>query len=205
MENGKCRMHGGKALRGMAVSGFKNGKHSKYMPHGLLGLYDEARKDERKLELDEEIALVDTRTNDVLGSIATGATADAWSGVRDICNQMIESRDNGLQMNVDQLMDELNELLDQKSSADRSWDIVMGLTDQRRKLVESQRKREIELRQMMPIADVMAVGKMLLDAVHRNVTDAKQLSAIQDDFSRTIRSAFGDRLSASAEIGELHQ
>lgn len=205
MDNGKCRMHGGKALKGVAVHNYKHGRHSKYMPAGLMNMYEEARADERRLELDEEIALVDTRMSDTLQSITAGATHEAWGDIRDLIDQLLDARDNGLPMNADALMDELKETVEQKFAADRSWGDLMQLTDTRRKLVESQRKREIELRQMMPIADVMAVGKLLLDSVRRNVTDAKQLTAIQEDFSRTIRTAFGDRLNALPNAGELYE
>lgn len=39
MPNGRCRMHGGKALAGIAWPSFKDGRHSKYLPAGLMGRY----------------------------------------------------------------------------------------------------------------------------------------------------------------------
>jgi hypothetical protein len=36
MRNGRCRQHGGLSLRGLAHPGFKHGRRSRYVPHGLI-------------------------------------------------------------------------------------------------------------------------------------------------------------------------
>src|SRR5579872_1667541 len=67
MPDGRCRMHGGKRLTGIAHPGLTaGGRFSKYRPARLADHYETARRDPELLSLRENIALLDSRLADVL-------------------------------------------------------------------------------------------------------------------------------------------
>lgn len=68
MANGRCRMHGGNQVRGLAHHAFKTGRYSK----ALLGLdtlrkdYEAARADVDLIALRDDLALLTARVNELL-------------------------------------------------------------------------------------------------------------------------------------------
>lgn len=67
MANGRCRIHGGASLGGIASPTFKTGRYSKVLPEALRYRYEVARDDEDLLSLRDEIALLDLRITELLG------------------------------------------------------------------------------------------------------------------------------------------
>ena len=67
MPNGRCRMHGGKSLGGIASPNFKHGGYSKFLPVRLGDNYQEAMADPELLALRDDIALLDARVHDLMG------------------------------------------------------------------------------------------------------------------------------------------
>ena len=61
-----CRMHAGRAAVGPAASQWKHGRYSKHMPTGLLEAFRERVNDPALLELESEIALLQTRLGALL-------------------------------------------------------------------------------------------------------------------------------------------
>ena len=82
MENGRCRMHGGKVPRGAELPQFAHGRYSKSMPDRLAERYEEALSDEERHDLRDEIALAETKIADLLASIERSADESlAWQDV----------------------------------------------------------------------------------------------------------------------------
>ena len=58
---------------------FKTGRYSKYLPDRLVERYEEALNDVELMRLDDEIALVDTKLQDVLERLhQDGEGPGAW-------------------------------------------------------------------------------------------------------------------------------
>jgi len=79
-----CRMHGGSSLSGVASPAWRHGRYSRYLPGGLRRRYERAAADQELLALRDEIALVDARSQELLGRIAAaeGDAAEAlWPSV----------------------------------------------------------------------------------------------------------------------------
>ena len=77
----------------------------------------------------------------------------------------------------------VNELLEQvESDPGAIWADVLGLIEQRRKLVESENRRLQVLQQMIPAASALLLIGLLEQVVKRHVTDPRQLAAISAEF-----------------------
>jgi len=77
---------------------------------------------------------------------------------------------------LDTRLSELLEHLDTDPGA--IWADVLGLIEQRRKLVESESRRLQVLQQMIPAENALLLIGLLERAVKRHVTDPRQLAAI---------------------------
>lgn len=145
MANGRCYMHGGKALVGTANPAFKTGRYSKYLPARLTERYHEALADTELLALRDEIAVLDARLSEVL------------------------AEDDPV-----------------------GWPDVVAIMEQRRKLVESERKRLVDMQQMITTEQAMLLIAAISDAVRRHVDDRTILAAISADVARIIGRSSGD-------------
>jgi galactokinase len=76
------------------------------------------------------------------------------------------------------------DLITQGHSDYRAWGELQSVLEQRRRLVESERKRQVEMQQMITSQQAMGLISAILESVKRNVTDRAALSAIQTDFIR---------------------
>jgi hypothetical protein len=184
MPNGKCYKHGGASLGGIASPTFKTGKYSKYMPERLLERYHEAVSDPQLLELDHEIALVDTRLADLLTRVDTGEAAKNWKEAREINDEIKEALLNENYGAVVIACSALDRLISPALNDYEAWNQLSALLDQRRKLVESQRKRMIEQQQFVTVEQALLLVTALVDSVKRNVADPKALQAISIDVAR---------------------
>lgn len=182
----RCRMHGGHALRGMANPAFKTGRYSEYIPERLLARYQEAASDTQLLELDHDIALVDARLSDLLGRADTGEAGKLWEKAQRANDDIRKALHNENYGGVMIASEELDRLIGDRLMDYQAWNEITSLLDQRRKLVESQRKRLIESQQMITSEQAMTFVVALTDIIRRNVTDRTTLNAISIEMSKLI-------------------
>lgn len=182
----RCRLHGGATLQGIASPTFKGGRYSKYIPARLSERYHEAVADPELLAQREEIALLDGRLADLLTHVDSGEAKTLWEQARKATDKMLrafESNDLG-SMHVGIL--ELDRLIGSGLADHEAWYEIHAVIDQRRKLAESERKRLIEMQQMVKADQAMALAGALLASVKANVTDRATLAAIQLEFNRLL-------------------
>ena len=77
----RCRMHGGRSLRGPAHPAFRSGRYSKVLPSRLLAQYRAAEKDPELTSLRGELALVDARLADLLTRVDSGESGAIWQAL----------------------------------------------------------------------------------------------------------------------------
>src|SRR5215216_2176358 len=93
MANGRCRMHGGRSPRGLAHPSFKTGRFSRSIPSRLSHSYEEALADPRKLELDNELALLICRNEELLATLHSGESSALWKRLRNAKREMDKARE----------------------------------------------------------------------------------------------------------------
>jgi len=153
----KCRIHGGVGMPAVINPNFQTGKYSKYLPARLAERYDIARDDTELLSMREELALVDTRLVDVLSRVEQGDAPDTLALISDALRGGEIERARAL-----------------AAGAAGDWAVwreVQSLVRERRALVESERKRLIELRQTVTVEQVMVLIGRLSALIERYVPD----------------------------------
>lgn len=184
MPNGRCKLHGGKSLGGMAAPALKHGRYSKYLPERMLDHYHQAAEDATLLELRADIALVDTRLADVLRRVDTGESGKLWTRAAETFENF-----RGAGQNVEQArlaLEQLGELLRRGQGDWAAWEEVSRLLEQRRRMVESERRYLVEQNQMISRDQAMLLIGALTTVIREHVTDRDTLTAISSDFNRLL-------------------
>lgn len=184
MTNGRCRIHGGKSLIGQASGTFQTGRYSKLLPARLAARYQEAKTDVDLLALRDEIALLDARMGDVLGTVDTGESSKIWKELQAVNGELqaaVLAKDNP---RVTKAVRSLSTLIDAGSADVEAWNDVYGLIDQRRRVVESERKRLVELQQVITSAQALTMMSVILSIIQTHVTERDVLAAISADFRK---------------------
>lgn len=182
----RCRMHGGRVPQGIGLTATLTGRYSKHLPTRLAARYHEAEADPDLLNLRGEISLTDTRLADVLARVDTGESGRLWRTLRETHTALIRARVDRDDAAVQVHMRALGDLIGKGFADTVAWSEIAGLIDQRRRLVESERKRLIDMQQMLTVERAMALLGAVVEVVRRHVTDPKALRAVAEDLTRLI-------------------
>lgn len=192
-----CYIHGGKSLRGIASPSFKHGRYSKAMPSRLLEKFNESQSDPRLLELAEDISLIDARLSDVLVRVDSGESGQLWQKLRATHDAMIKAKNEGDMMIMALKLNDLGQLIERGLGDYAAWAEVVRLLDQRRRFVESERKRMVEMQQMITSERAMVLLAVVVDTVRRHVTDRDTLAAISADIGKLVAHQVGGATGAN--------
>lgn len=189
MENGRCRLHGGLTPKGAALPQTKHGRYSKDLPTRLAGRFEQAMKDGELLKLNRELALLDTRVGEIIEELDTDGAGKmfallqkAWT---DYCGASSDKKQEAFHL-VDSLIT--------KGAEDwMRWQEVYSIVEQRRKVAESETKRQVQLKQMLTVSQAMTYLTAVVDLVKRHVTDEDALRAISRDITGLVVHQDGAR------------
>ena len=188
MQNGRCYWHGGPTPKGIASPNFKHGRYSKSIPERLSERYQESIKDPEILALREEVALTDARLTDLLSRVDTGESGVLWKTAQSVFFDFRSANASGDQDKMTVALTELNRILNLGVDDYKAWDEVGKTLEQRRKLVESERKRLVDMEQMITVERTMVLLSAVISVIRDNVTDRKTLRKISTDIGRLISS-----------------
>lgn len=179
-------MHGGSSPRGVAAHLFKTGRRSKFLPTRLAAQYKEALIDPDLVTLRDELALVDVRLNELLTRVDTGESGAAWAQLVKTVRELNVAVRAGKASEMAEALNELDAAVARGASDRGAWNDVMRIVEQRRKLAESERRRLVDLQQMITAEQLMTYTGALLALVKENVTDKTILSNIGAGVRRLV-------------------
>lgn len=185
-DNGRCRMHGANSRAGIAHHNFIDGRTSRRLPARMVAAYEAAQADPNLLELRNDIALVDARLSDVLSRVDSGEAGSLWKNARDA---MAQFQAAGADLaKAKSALAVLNDVLVRGAGDWEAWHEIGDLLDQRRRLIESERKRLTDMHQMIATERVMLLMGALANVIREHVDDKNVLNEISNDFSRILGS-----------------
>lgn len=189
MPNGRCRIHGGTSLAGIASPAFKTGRHSKYLPTRLVGRYEEAISDPDLMALRDDIGLLDTRIAGVVSALDTGESQEAWSALVSVALQLEEQWNTLLDEGeppegMERTVEHIVKLARQGLSEGYVWAEIRGLLKERSTLVTAEQKRLVDMQQYVTSEQAMTFVGALMASVKRHVSDPRALASIAADLTR---------------------
>jgi hypothetical protein len=196
----KCQSHGGKTPSGMASPHFKDGRHIRSLPTRLISNYQASLQDKDLLSLRYEIALIDTRTQELLGQIDAQESGRLWQVLKDNMSKFDsiqrraaslpdgEARKTELAREMSEVLSTIRQSIHHGAADWMIWQEISESLEMRRRLVESEQKRLVAMQVMVTSEQAMILVSALTAAVRKHVTDTKQLSSIQNEFIRLVGS-----------------
>lgn len=195
MANGRCRMHGGASLPpGPDHPRWRGGKHSKYwqvLPANLGERYEAALQDTELLALRDELALLDAFLQDALSRMDKGDVGALWIQLRELWAEFALARKSGDVGAMDRLLDDIGRLIQRGASDALARREVREMMDDRRRLAESERKREVEAQITLDLRTGQAFLLRVLASVETHVSDKRILAAIASDLRPLLAAPAG--------------
>ena len=190
-----CHIHGGKTPEGAALPQFKHGRYARSLPERLAGRYEEAAADPELLSLREDVALLDTRLSQLISRADTGESAEAWSRVQKALKDLRKAEVGGKPDRKREARFALEDAIEQGGRDIEVWAEIGDHLERRRKLTESERKRLIEMEQMVRADQAMSFVAAVVASVRRHVEEPKILAAISADIAALVHQdvSSGDR------------
>jgi hypothetical protein len=179
----RCRMHGGATPVGIASPNWKTGRYSKYLPQGLGELAYEASHDPELHNLRDLIAVYTARIQHLLGLVGTGASPERFKAIREAVHTLHEARTKA---QVQLQMGTLLRLVDDLEHDWMVWKDIDVAAGNMKKLMESERKRQIEMHALIPTARATDFAREIVLAVRDEVTDSAARARIHAKVEQII-------------------
>jgi hypothetical protein len=186
--NGKCNLHGGKSLSGIASPSLKHGKYSASIPTRLQGKYLESQSDPELLSMRQEVHLLDARLSDVLSRVDTGESGHIWSDLKAAAGELAQARRHGDTAGTAEALNTILDLIRSGHQDYAAWQDVRSLLEQRRRTVESERKRLQEMNQNITVEKAMLFVGAITGIIRAHVHDRDTLAAISNDLNGLLRT-----------------
>lgn len=177
MANGRCRMHGGNAKRGIASGTFKTGRFSKYLPGGYREAYEAAVNDPELLNMSDGLAVLYARFHELmrgLGNDVPGRKLGAeWRRFRNA-----QTRRDGPAMIASAAR--LDALIEGAAGRSAQWADIQQVLSQIAALTAQEQKRRVEMQGLMKVEKVADFARELLMIVRSEVADPGTWARVQD-------------------------
>ncbi|MEE8586282.1 MAG: hypothetical protein V3T83_15665 [Acidobacteriota bacterium] len=176
-----CSRHGGRTAFGTASGTFRHGRRSEHLPQGILSKYVDALRDPELLGLREEVALVDAFIADACGKLSHHEEPGLWAMLKKEFRQLEESRGDGEE--ILRRSGAIGAIIDSGFDELRAFESIGRHIDRRQRLVESERKRMLEMQQMVSIEQINVFMALLTSILHERITDRKVRQLISQDLA----------------------
>ena len=204
-----CYTHGGASPKGMGSASWKTGRYSKYVPTGLRERYEAEANDPELLALNDEIALMRSRLSILLEKIESAPdSGSTWKELRKNLRQFekvqraasnLEGTEREHKMHeVAQVFDDLRSAINRGVAEWAAWREIITLTDQVRKLTESEQKRRVAGEHILQMHDVMTLFDYTVNLINDIVSNPKERSQLSEGLYRLSRQMDGAKSLAGS-------
>jgi hypothetical protein len=164
----------------------RHGRYSKYLPSRLSGQYEAAKSDPALLELREDIALIDSRLSDLLQRVETGESGQVWKELGEAYRDLQDAMHAKNTVKTGEALQLIYALIVRGNDDYRAWTEIHEVIEQRRRLVESERKRIVESNSMISAENAMLMISALVDIIRRNINDKTILAKISSEVNLLV-------------------
>jgi len=196
LENGRCKVHGGMSLRGEAHPNYKHGRTSRYAPRDELGrLYERAKQDTDLRNLSDDLALVTAFINERLETLDTMGGIDFFKDIATTADKMRKAHANQDMDELYLLIAVLDGMANKGKDHLTQLDAIVKLIEQRRKLSDSQSKRENEERLYITTNQMMFILNSFIAVVFDHIHSAR----VKNEIYKAYEKLLSERLPASTD------
>lgn len=168
----RCAKHGANLeVAGPGNPAYKHGRYSKYMPPRLQERYQVALQDPTLLSSREDIALLDARLEDLLRRADTGEAGKTWEQLKQARVEVLQARSRRDAEGVQAAFQEILNLIQAGYADHLTWDDIRATVMDRNKLVRSEQRRLVDMRQMVTVDRLVVFVQVLAGVILEEVHD----------------------------------
>ena len=188
-----CKWHGGKTKRQVTremsrrdKSAIAEGRYHKNMPKEIVNSYARSLADPDLLNLTNEIALIDSRTSELIETLKDVPSPD-YPALLKRLDKLIRDCDD------EYLLSELETLREGFAGGharDSAWDKITDAIKTRVTIADAERKRRSDMQGYLTSKQVMQLAGQLIDMATQRITDADSMRAFAKDIKRVTGGHF---------------
>lgn len=196
----RCKYHGGASPRGIGHYNYKGKGFSRDLPTRLVDRFNEQLNDAELSSLRHHLALIDVRIGETLGKLDTGEATERWEQARLRVTEIRKALEESEHEKALTIAEQLEDLVRRSQADDFVWAAVQDLIAQRRKLADTEGRREAALRDSLKVDQAMAFVSTVTAILREEVQDQKVLTKIGLRLSETMQREQLPQLGAGDDI-----
>ena len=193
---GRCRLHGGESLRGVASPTFVHGQSSRYgsyLSTNMANDYELARLDPNLLNFADDVALLESLQKDALLRSQRGESEKTWKDALKIYRKMVDCERRQDEAGYRGFSNELESLLTSNVAKYAAQNEAVDLTMKKVKIANEERKRRVEVGQLILLSTVHDKMVTLLEGIKAALdkhTDSKTGRKVLMDSQDVLKTIF---------------
>jgi hypothetical protein len=152
-----------------------NDSYLPFIPKQYLSRYLEARANRELLSLEPSIRVIDLRITELMQRMDSGEHELNWRDAKQALSDYRSAVVLGNSQSQVRAIQELIRIVDEGASAHIAWNQIGKLSEQKRKLVDSQRRLLVEFHQTIALKDINRMldehGDMVRDIILEECSD----------------------------------
>jgi hypothetical protein len=187
MPNGRCRLHGGKSLAGIASPTYKDGMRSKFpgLPISLAEAYERGRTDPELLNLTDEIALIYARLREIVTKIDIEDAEERWKMLREKLKEFDDARARKDGYAYGQALAALHEIASEGGKDFMVWNDFLKTFAAYQKAIQQEQKRRMDMHALISTDQAVGFISEILLAVRQEV---ETLSIDKDEMRKVLQA-----------------
>ncbi len=194
-----CKKDGGASLAGIAHPNYQGKGYSRYMPDPIAPAFQRALNDPDLLALNVDIATVEALIDDVMHRVTNGDPVALFKQMRNLWGSLWAATAREDSSGIRRIRGQFTNLLEEGAAQAAAVDTLLDLTEQKRKLVDTEGKRREKMQEYVRAEEVAVAYRALGLAVKKHEDDPVKLAAIADEFERLVALHY----FAGAETSEV--
>jgi hypothetical protein len=188
MTNGRCRLHGGLSPKGPSSPQFKHGRYSKYMPPAMASMIEDMAADPNRLDQTQQLGILDMLLVETLKDFNAGGGGRVWDELKKLKQDYDRAKARKDTDTMVQVVNEVFAMIESSYGRYLASKESREIIADRRKLTESERKRMMEEKQMIPVDQVVIALSKIGDSIRIHVPDDRAKQYIFNDVLSIIGS-----------------
>lgn len=175
-----CRKHGARGIvaRQTQVIQDGQGRRSMRLPAKLAERYQQLIDDPDILNLSRDLALLDLRLEELTGRLEDNESVSGWRRARDAFTKLREALTKGDGGAIREELGRLGQVITGATASDSTWRDIRDVLLERRLLAETERRRLVDLHQMVTVEELMLLMNAILIVINRHVPEPQRRLAI---------------------------
>jgi len=174
---------------------FKHGRYTDFFPKEISDRFIRNSTDPKQTDRSNDIGLLTTHIEDLMRQTYSEKDADSFPSLRKLITAFNTAMVKGEIDEMRSLVEQMTVVMEKTVEREVIWEEIKDLVENRRKLVETQRKWEIDMGRMLPVEQaqhfMIGLAQIVKETCEHHISDLGLASTILRDVSAKFKAQFG--------------